>query len=373
MSRDAQSTPERALFPWFAVAVAVVALVNDTPPGADVALVAVPVAAFAAWTYVRAVPLWALSLGVVVPVVLAQRSGMAEPLMFEVSLLAYVVARWAASTRAAVALGLLAAAAPVAGILLQDPAELNVGVWMLGIAFPWVGGRTFAEQRRLAVELDATRRELADQALLEERRRIARDVHDSVGHGVAALMLQVTSARHVRRRDPAAAEEALRSAEEIGRRSMRELRETVGLLRGGDDAGAKPPPPALRDVAALVDDARSGGLGAELQTKGDLDAIEPGVGVALYRIAQEALGNAARHAPDARTVVRIEVTGDEASLVAESTGPVPAAASARSDRPTYGLLGMRERAVALGGELAAGPTLEGWRVSCRVPLDGGGP
>ena len=112
-----------------------------------------------------------------------------------------------------------------------------MGIWVVGIVFPWVLGRVFVRQAQLAAELDATRRELAQQALLAERRRIARDVHDFVGHGLAAVMLQVTSARHVLRRDPASAEEALRSAEEVGRRSMEELRRTVTLLRSDDEAG----------------------------------------------------------------------------------------------------------------------------------------
>ena len=106
-----------------------------------------------------------------------------------------------------------------------------MGIWIMGIAFPWALGRLAARQSEMAIELDATRRDLAQQALLEERRRIARDVHDLVGHGLAAVMLQVTSARHVLHRDPAAAEEALRSAEDVGRRNMKELRRTVALLR----------------------------------------------------------------------------------------------------------------------------------------------
>jgi signal transduction histidine kinase len=244
-----------------------------------------------------------------------------------------------------------------------------VGIWIMGIAFPWAIGWAGARQAQLAGQLDATRRELAEQALVDERRRIARDVHDFVGHGLAAVMLQITSARHVLRRDPTAAEEALRAAEDVGRRSMQELRRTVGLLRSDDDQGVAPPLPAVGDIAALVDHARAGGLDVRLRTQGDLSRVAPTVGVALYRIAQEALANAARHAPRALTVIEIEIAGGQASLVAETTGPTATEAAAEANRrPHYGVIGMRERATALGGEFAAGPTPEGWRVSCRLPL-----
>jgi signal transduction histidine kinase len=359
----------RRLVPIVALAVALVAVIAQPGSAADVVLAAVPVATFVLWTYMPSVPLWAVSLAVIAPVVLAQESGQLEPLMFESSLLAFVVARWSPSPRTAALLGLLAASSPVLTSWIQDPAQVSVGIWILGIAFPWVIARAVTRQAELAAQLDATRRELAQQALLDERRRIARDVHDLVGHGLAAIMLQVTSARHVLRRDPAAAEEALRSAEEVGRGSMQDLRRTVGLLRSDDDAGIAPPLPSAAEIPALVDHARSGGLDVELRLRGDISRIAPGVGVAVYRIAQEALANAARHAPRAKTVLRLEAVDGLVHLGAETVGPTVAAPTAQPDRPRYGLIGMRERATALGGEFAAGPTPGGWRVTCRLPLE----
>jgi signal transduction histidine kinase len=253
--------------------------------------------------------------------------------------------------------------------LIQDPSEVAVVIWIMGIAFPWIVGRAFARHGELAAELEDTRRELQQQALLAERRRIARDVHDLVGHGLAAVMLQVTSARHVLRRDIAAAEDALRSAEEVGRRSMQELRRTVALLRSDDDIGVAPPLPSAAEIPALVDEARAGGLAVELHTRGDLARIPPGIGVAVYRIAQEALANAARHAPRARTVLGLELTNGRVALVAETSGPVVAMPASERERPRYGLIGMQERATALGGELVAGPIPGGWRVSCRLPVE----
>ena len=163
--------------------------------------------------------------------------------MFEVSVLAFVVACWERSLVSAVALGLVALASPAVVAAFETHGNIAVGIWILGIAFPWAIGRAILRQVQLAAQLEATRREFGEQAMLEERRRIARDVHDFVGHGLAAVMLQVTSARHVLRRDPAAAEEALRSAEDVGRRSMQELRRNVALLRSDEEPGVLPPVP----------------------------------------------------------------------------------------------------------------------------------
>jgi signal transduction histidine kinase len=348
--------------------VAVVGGLADPSSVVDLIVMAIPVAAFGWWAWQPNVPLWAVSVAVVVPVVWAQRGAGHQPLMFEVSVLAFVVGRWSESIFTAIALGLLAAASPVAVHLIEVRGNISVAIWSLGIAFPWLIGRGMFRQRELAAQLEATRRELARQAIVEERRRIARDVHDFVGHGLAAVMLQVTSARHVLRRDPAAAEEALRSAEDVGRRSMQELRRTVGLLRNDDEVGVPPPVPSAIEIPALVDDARAGGLAIELQARGDLSAIAPSVGVALYRIVQEVLANAARHAPKARTVLQLEVADRHVSLIAETAGPVIAAPATKPERRRYGLVGMRERSAALGGEFAAGPTANGWRVSCRLPL-----
>jgi signal transduction histidine kinase len=357
----------RRLVPIVALAVALVAAITQPSSPVDVLLAAVPVAAFAVWAFVPSTPLLALSVAVIAPVVLAQRAGDLEPLMFEASVLAFVVGLWSPSLGSSVPLAILAAATPALVALVQDPAEVAVAIWVMGILFPWVISRAFVRQERLAEQLQDTRRQLAQRALVAERREIARDVHDFVGHGLAAVMLQITSARHVLRRDPAAAEEALRSAEEVGRRSMRELRRTVALLRSEDDARVKPPLPSVEEIPALVDQARAGGLAVELQMRGDLSAIPPSVGVAVYRITQEALANAVRHAPRARTAVGLELVNGRVALVADTTGPLEPTSSERQ-RPRFGVLGMQERATALGGHLTAEPTASGWRVSCELPL-----
>jgi signal transduction histidine kinase len=361
----------RRVLPFFSLAFALVAVITQPSSAGDLALTAVPVAAWSLWAFARNVPLAAVSVAIVVPVIVVQRSGELEPVMFNVSLLAFAAARWSRSLAAAASLGLLAAATPVLVAVVQDPMEVAAGIWVVAVLFIWVVGRAVARQERLVKELEGTRRQLAEQALLAERRRIARDVHDFVGHGLAAVMLQVTSARHVLRRDADAAEDALRSAEDVGRRSMHELRRTVTLLRSDDDAGVAAPVPSASEIPALVDQARAGGLAVELQTRGDLSRVPSGVGVALYRIAQETLANAARHAPRARTVLGLELADGRVVLRAETSGPVVAESASQRQRPHHGLIGMQERATALGGEFAAGPTPDGWRVRCELPMDDG--
>jgi signal transduction histidine kinase len=231
----------RRLVPPLALVVAVVAVVADPGSTGSMVLAAVPVIAFAAWAWLPRVPIVGVSVVVV----------------------AAFVGAWVAPLRLSLALGLLTLAGPVI-VWLTEPADADLGgVWLLGIAFPWVVSRAVRRQMELAQQLDATRQELAEQALVAQRREIARDVHDLVGHGLAAMMLHVTGARHVLRRDPDAAEEALRAAEEQGRQSMRELRQTLTFLR--DDEGVAAPVPTTRDISALVDNARAGGLAVELR------------------------------------------------------------------------------------------------------------
>jgi signal transduction histidine kinase len=359
----------RRALPLFSLAFGLVAAITQPSSAADLALTAVPVAAWSLWAFSRNVPLAAVSAAIVVPVIVAQRTGELEPVMFNATLLAFAAARWSPSLAAAASLVVLAAATPVLVALVQDPMEVAVGIWVVAIVFIWLVGRAVARQERLVVELEGTRRQLAQQALLAERRRIARDVHDFVGHGLAAVMLQVTSARHVLRRDADAAEDALRSAEEVGRLSMQELRRTVALLRSDDETGVAAPAPTASEIPALVDQARAGGLAVELHTRGDLSRISASVGLALYRIVQEALANAARHAPRARTTLGLELANGRVELRAETSGPVAAGPASERERPHYGLIGMQERATALGGNFDAGPTRDGWRVRCELPLE----
>ncbi len=351
-----------------ALAVAVVAAVTDPAGWVALVMLAAAVAMFVLWQRWPALPTPVLAAGVLALVAVAQLSGRLEPAMFLVAVATVIVARSQGPPWRIAAVCLILAASPAAIVALQPSGNrIAWGIWVIGIAFSAVIGRGIYRQERLSDELQAARLQLAVQAQAEERRRIARDVHDLVGHGLAAVLLQVTSARHVLRRDADAAEEALAAAEAAGRRSMRELRGTMTLLRNPGESAEALPLPDFAQLGALVDSVRHrDGLTVEYRATGDLAAVPPAAGVALYRIAQEALHNAARHAPRASTVVAVTVTAAAAELEVNSAGPL--AGRADRSRPHYGLIGMRERAATVGGQLQAGPTSQGWRVHARVPV-----
>lgn len=351
------------------VVTGVVVLATAGDPGRPIEVLAALLSGLVlvGWSWWPVVPTPVLAVGVLVPAVLAARSGHEEPTLFLVSLLAVLVAWLEPVTVRAAAVVVLAMAAPVAVALLLPPHEgFGLGNWLLGIALPGLLGRLVRRQLELVARLEAAQGALAAQVLTDERRRIARDVHDLVGHGLAAVLLQITSARHVLRRDPDGADDALAAAETAGRRSMAELRATMALLRSDEDTAPAPPAPGLGGVDDLVRDARAGGLDVHYRSEGDLGGVEDGVALAAHRILQESLANAHRHAPDARTDVRVTVDDQAVLLDVVSVGAV--APAVVDDRPRYGLVGMRERAELVGGTLSAGLDDEGWRVRGRLPV-----
>lgn len=146
----------RRVLPFFSLAFALVAAITQPSAASDIALTAVPIAAWSLWVFAPSVPLAAVALVIVVPVVVVQRSGELEPVMFNVALLAFAAARWSRSVAAAAPLGMLAAAAPALVALVQDPMEVAVALWVVAIVFIWVVGRAVARQERLVVELEGT-------------------------------------------------------------------------------------------------------------------------------------------------------------------------------------------------------------------------
>ena len=201
-----------------------------------------------------------------------------------------------------------------AAMLLMVGVELSgryegAFVWLLGLLVAWAAGLGVRSQ----IELNAAQSALAEQAVVAERQRIAREIHDVVAHTLSETMLDVTGARLALRRDPVEAEEALLAAEKLGRESLAEIRRTVGLLAPGA-SGTEAPMPTAAEVPELVDEFRTAGLDVELTLVGDAATLPPATGLALYRIAQESLTNVVKHAPGTCAAVRMEIGPDATSL-----------------------------------------------------------
>jgi signal transduction histidine kinase len=362
----------RDLFPpivaGLAAVAAVAAVVADPGTSAENAVALVGVLPVVAWSLAPD----RISTAAVVVVVSATAlyvlgSGGLEMWLFVLSVASVACGtRESSNVRAAIALVVASLTPVVAEVLHQG--HVFVAVWVLAMVMPWALGRSDRAQVAMWGELVAAREDLARQAVLDERRRIARDVHDLVGHGLAAVMLHVTGARHVLRRDLAAADEALAEAEAVGRRSLHELGRTLSLLRAEGEGGAAAPVPSAADITAAVEAAGATGADVRYRSVGDVGRVDPIVGLCLYRVAEEALTNARRHAPAAVTDVVLTVDGDVATLAIDSRGPVAPADPRDADRRRFGLVGMRERMTAIGGEIDAGPTAGGWLVHCRAPL-----
>ncbi|WP_406104213.1 sensor histidine kinase [Micromonospora globbae] len=221
------------------------------------------------------------------------------------------------------------------------------------------------ERARVAEE---QQRALAAQAVADERRRIARELHDVVAHHVSVMGVLATGARRVLRRDPDAADEVIGTIEETGRATLRELRRLLDVLRTeAEPAADLAPQPGLAGIEALAEQVREAGLPVTVRVEGGPRVVEDGVALAVYRIVQEALTNVLKHAGAATAEVRIAY--GEAAVEVEVTdtgrGPAP-----DTSRVGHGLVGMRERVGLYGGVLRAGARPGGgFRVYARIPVE----
>ena len=228
-------------------------------------------------------------------------------------------------------------------------------------------------RRRAHVEALADRAEraererdlLARERVAEERARIAREMHDIVAHSVSVMVIQAAAARRQLDHRPDLAATLLESLERTGRATMDELRQVLGVLRDPDAQRLDVPVPTLAELPALVEAVN--GLPVRLSMTGDVDHVPAGVAVSVYRVVQEALTNATRHAgPGATVAVRVASTPSAVDVVVEDDGR---GASATPSANGYGLLGMNERASAAGGTFVAGPRPGGgWRVAASFPV-----
>ena len=198
---------------------------------------------------------------------------------------------------------------------------------------------------------------------LAERNRLARELHDSVGHALSIVTVQAGAAGRVLDHDPVFVREALTNIETSARSGLRDLDHVLGLLR--DDAQSRAPTPTLADLPRLVDSTRSAGIDVTTELTGRIDEVPQAVSREAYRIVQESLTNAARHAGRAPVSLSLNVGADELEL--ELTNPLgePRPRRAGGGR---GLSGIQERVTGLRGQVSAGPDAGVWRVSVRLPL-----
>ena len=268
--------------------------------------------------------------------------------------------------RPALVLTLASNAVVIGGELLCDcgsPLLWIVGQWMTFLA-----GWALHSQERTMLELEQAQEQLAERAATEERRRVAREVHDVVAHTLAVTMLHLTGARlALAEGDTPEAEAGLREAERLGRESLVGLRRTVGLLTREEERTAAPAP-GLSCLDALADEYAAGGADVRLTTSVARE-VPDDVGLAAYRIVQESLANAVRHAPGAAVDVR--VADDRRALTVEVTDTGGTAPAGPATGGGQGLAGMAERAALLGGTCRAGRLADGrgWRVTAVLPLE----
>jgi signal transduction histidine kinase len=250
---------------------------------------------------------------------------------------------------------------------LHGPASATIIFTAVVIAVESIGSRLRA-QRSLATQTERAEAERARRAVLEERTRVARELHDVVAHHMSLIAVRAETAPYRLTGLPQSALDEFNSLSEVAREALTEMRRLLGVLRH-DEPAALTPQPQLTDLPALVDAARRSGVPVELSLPPAPGQVPAGVGVCAYRIVQESLSNASQHAPGAP--IAVSVTHDSSAIlltVANGPGGHPAP-SGHERRPGHGLTGMHERVALLGGSLSAGPAPDGgFVVSAVLPL-----
>lgn len=274
-----------------------------------------------------------------------------------------VVAGWVALTSQLSVVVAVAALVEVV-LLLQwslDRSEPGWAAWAAGTIFTIVACSFARRLRQTVQELERAQHELAERTRAEERGRIAGEVHDVIGHALTVSLLHIGSARLALEESREEADRALDEAEVLTRRSLDEVRATVGLMRSGS-SGEVAPLPGATDVPALVESFRRAGADVHLDIDGDLTALGSARALVAYRIVQEALTNATKHAPGQPVTVHLRVGPDLTSLRVDNPAP-----ASRAGSEGAGLHGMRQRAEGVGGTLVAGLNAKTWQVTAEWP------
>jgi signal transduction histidine kinase len=269
-------------------------------------------------------------------------------------------------------IGLGVAFAALAIIMLNDPAPLGADAPIIAIVFLMVWlfgfglGRKFEETREAEERAEMLRAEEAREAVAEERARIARELHDVVGHAVSVMTVQASGVRRLLKPDQEREREALEIVEQTGREALAEMRRLVGVLRRPEEAPALAPQPSLQHLDRLVQQARDAGLPVEVQIEGRQEELPAGVDLTAYRLVQEGLTNAVKHANATRAEVIVRYGDDGVELIVTDDGR--GTSDGKAESGGHGLVGMRERVAVYGGELDAGPVDGGgYRLHARLP------
>jgi signal transduction histidine kinase len=266
---------------------------------------------------------------------------------------------------------LVAAARGSGGDATPDPLAALVLisiVWAVGRASQVRSAQAAARLRR-AEELDADRERQAREAVLAERARIARELHDSVSHRLAVIRMQAGGARAVAATRPDQVEYSLDTIERVAQEGLSEMRSMLQLLDGDGGPAERGPLPGLSQLSQLAADAESAGLHVEVRTTGDPAAVPPAVALGGFRVVQEALTNCMRHAAGARVTVAVDVREGCLAVAVTDDGGRPARPGGAQPGAGRGLAGLRERVGLLGGTFLAGPADGGFRVHAAFPWD----
>jgi signal transduction histidine kinase len=281
---------------------------------------------------------------------------------------------------------LTAAGAVIAAILFGELVAIGGPDWGGMVSTPpivlvgWLAGENTRTRRAYlegvadrAAEQERERDERVRRAAVDERLRIARELHDVVAHAMSVIAIRSGVARMVIDTQPDEAREALAIIETTTRRALKEMRLIVGVLRQGESAnGELEPAPGLGDISTLLTEVGLAGVPVDLHVDGEQRPLPPGVDVSAYRIVQEALTNVVRHAGKAKVDLAIRYLADELEIEVTDDGggryPEPRPTS-DGDARGHGLVGMRERVALFGGRLSAGPQAGGFRVVAHFPTD----
>ncbi len=254
---------------------------------------------------------------------------------------------------------------------LEDALPMVVVTLVVGIVgFVVADRRTRSAALRDRAEfLEREREALSRQAAAEERLRIARELHDLVAHSLTTIAIQSSTGRLALPQHPDVAQRALATIETTSRDASREMRQLLGVLRqGGDTPAQLNPPPGLANLDDLVGTIRHAGADVQLTVEGSRRALSRGLDLVAYRVVQEALTNVVKHAGHPATAaVLVRYDGDQ--LVLEITDDGAGNGGSSEGHPGLGIVGMRERVTALGGQFTAGPRpVRGFRVEARLPI-----